>query len=469
MATSTDVLVRLADDLSWFIITPEIRLLHVATGSTERDVVLRQLALAEGHGHNQSPFFVLEDATTGDDDGWLPRAERTAAIHDARRKLLAAEGMTLQPIQPVVHGGALPIGAFAWQLHQCLAAQASTPPLRGIVVVLAPAQLTRPDAFAADVLGLLRLPELANARFIVLELGDATAGPFAAALGETMLRNDASVDTELLRKEQAAALAAAAAAPPGASPEVAAGFAGPKDVIAPPRHGKPPRDQPLSPEQEAFLKQELGPAVALLGASGALLRKRVTGAALAMQEKRFGDALQLQWEACTQLFAAGLTRLGCILEITLAAYYLHAGDANHARSTFESASKRAKENDFGDVAAQALLGLAAVLAVANELEAAVQTYARAGDLAAESGNAILGVEAYRTAGQIALHGGAEQAAVIAWRRALTLAQASPPEQLAPSSAADVARSLAAVLLKLGAQASAQSLLAQADTYDAAKA
>ena len=98
---SHHVYALLADDLTWFFRTPELRVLHVATTGTERPVALHQLTLSEGHAFNHSPFFVLEDAHLTIEPGWLVRAERVAMIHSERRDVLAPEGITLQPIPPV--------------------------------------------------------------------------------------------------------------------------------------------------------------------------------------------------------------------------------------------------------------------------------------------------------------------------------------------------------------------------------
>jgi tetratricopeptide (TPR) repeat protein len=339
------------------------------------------------------------------------------------------------------------------------------PELDGLMAVLAPTVLEQPRAFAESVLALVRAPALRNVRFVVIEIGDALAKPLVEALGDAAMTNECAVDPMQYRREASEALAASAAAPVGASPEVAAGGAGPKDVIAPPRFGKPPRDAAFSPEQEALLASELGPAVALLGASGALLRQRIAGAALALQELRFGAAIALQGEACTQCLEAGLVRFACILEVTLAAYLLHAGDPARSRGAFEKAAARAEAAGLFDVAAQALLGLAAVLVLLKDLEGSIAQYARAGELAAKGDSPLLAIEAYRTAGQIALRAHAESAAVAAWTRALALANASPPEVVAQSSASTVARALAKVMQERGSFTAAESLLAQADEYE----
>jgi hypothetical protein len=458
------VFADLAEDLTWFIKCPEIRLLHIATTGTERPVVVHQLALTEGHGHNKSPFFILEDAHTKDEQGWMARAERIAVIHDARRTAMASEGYRLPPIPALVHG-AEPLAAMAWQLQQCLEAQHGIPELDGLMVVLAPTVLEQPQAFADSVLALVRAPALSNVRYVVIEMGDALAKPFSDALADAAMTSECAVDPAAYRQEMSDALAASAAAPVGASPEVAAGGAGPKDVIAPPRFGKPPRDAAFTPEQEATLAKELGPAVALLGASGALLRQRVAGAALAMQERRFAAAIALQSEAATQCLQAGLVQFACILEVALAAYFLHAEDRARSRATFESAAQRAEAAGLFDVAAQALLGLAAVLVIHGDLEGSTARYARAGELAQKGEMPILAIEAYRTAGQVALRAHAEGPAVIAWKRALTIAEGAPPEALAHSSAPTVARALAKVMQSRGSFDAAQSLLDQADEYE----
>ena len=458
------VFATLADDLTWFIKCPEIRLLHIVTTGTERPVVVHQLALTEGHAHNKSPFFVLEDAHTKDDPGWMARADRIGVIHEERRTAMATEGYRLPPI-PALAEGAEPLAALAWQVQQCLDAQKGLAELDGLMLVIAPTSLEQPQAFADSVLALVRSPAMSQVRFIVVELGSLLAKSFAIALGDKLMANECAVAPSVYRQEMSDALAASAAAPVGASPEVASGGAGPKNVIAPPRFGKPARDAAFTPEQEALLAKELGPAVALLGPSGALLRQRIFGAALAMQERRFGEGVALQSEAAAQCFAAGLVKIGCVLEVTVAGFLLYAGDGARARAAFGAAAERAEAVGLFDIAAQALLGLAAVLVIQGDLEPSTAAYARAGELAHKGEMPILAIEAYRTAGQVALRAHAEGAAVTAWRRALAIAEGTSPDALASSSAPTVARALAKVMQRNGSFAAAQSLLAQADDYE----
>ena len=462
MRPSHAVYADLAEDLTWFFTCPEIRLIHIRTAGTERPVVVQQLTITEGHAYNRSPFFVIEDAHTKDEPGWLARAGRIGVIHEARRKAMAEEGYRL-PAIPLLVDASDPLAATAWRLQQCVEAQKGISELDGLVVVLAPTILEQPQTFADSVLALVR--SLPKVRFVVIELGDELAKPFTKALGDAAMTNDCAVDPAVYRKEMTDQLAASAAAPVGASPEVAVGGAGPKNVIAPPRFGKPARDAAFTPEEQAILTKELGPSAALLGPNGALLRQRVLGAALAMQERQFAKAISLQSQAAKQCFDVGLVKFGFIMEVTAAGYLLHAGDGARSRAAFDSAAKRAEKAGLFDIAAQALLGLAAVQAVQKDLEESTATYARAGELSMKAQMPIIAIEAYRTAGQVALRAHAQNAAVMAWRRALEIAEVALPEVVANSSAPTVARALAKVMQSNGSFAAAQSLIDQADEFE----
>ncbi|WP_394829151.1 hypothetical protein [Pendulispora albinea] len=462
--TANDAFLRLHEDLNWFVMCPEIRVLHIATSATERSVVLEQVAATEAHGDNRSPFAILEDAHTRDEPGWLARAERMRVIHEVRRLGMVKEGYALD-VLPALQHGENALATMAWQLAQCLEAQHRVPELAGLAVVLAPTVLEQPDRFAESVHALLRIPQLAPLRFIVVELGQHAAEPLLARLGDAGMRAECIVDAAQHHREQSETLAAMAGALPAASANIAAGHAGPRDVCAPPRAGEPPRDAPVSSDVAQHLAQELGPAAALLGASGAAIKRRIAGAAIAMQERRFSDAIRLQSEACEQCWQAGLTRMGCILESSLAAYFLHAGDAARAHGAFDVAAGRAAAAGLHDVAAQALLGLAAVLVLQKNFHGGVLSYTRAGEAAERAQMPQLAIEAYRTAGQVALRAGAEDGAVSVWKRALGVVAQAGPEIAAASSAPVVARALAKLVSERGEHANAQSLLDQADAYE----
>jgi tetratricopeptide (TPR) repeat protein len=456
-------LTALAEDLTWFLACPEIRVLHIATSTTERPLVVTQVALSEGHGHNRSNFFVLEDAHTKDDDGWMARARQIAAIHEQHTARWAASGVSLHPILPVTKGKRDLVEA-GWQLKQCLEAQRDVAELDGLVVVLAPSVLEKAKAFVKDIELLLQTPSLAPVRYIVVEVGKELALPLEKSFGKAVMCTECIVDPRQSSQEQNAMLAAAAVAPKGASPEASAGFAAPnEDMVAPPCCGKPARGSALSAEQKELLTKETGPSTALGGEAGELVRQRVAGAALAAREGRYRDAIALQNEALEPCRED--VQYACILELILAAYQFSAGDRDEARETFADVVSRSEAAGLAAIAVQAHFGLAAMHAIKKDFRRSVSHYARAGVLAKEGQSPTLAIEAYRAAGQDALRGHAKKAAVIAWRNALAVADEAAAEAVKHSSAATVARALAKALRKGGSVDEADCLVAQADEYE----
>jgi hypothetical protein len=466
MGASTKPFLALQEDLSWFMSCPELRVLHVATGGDERSIVLHQVALAEGHPRNRSPFFVLEDAHTQGDDGWTTRADRMRVIHAARREAMAREGYKLPFLEPLERADK-PLVTMALQIDQCLEAQRAVAELQGLVLVLAPARLEKPKAFVEAIGQLADSRALASVRFIVVEIGETAREPTAYRFKEAAMATTCFVDGEAQQRELGELLDAAAQAPSGASPEVQAGGAGPLDVCAPPRFGHPARDAELPPEFAAALKAELGPAAALVGPAGLLLKQRVFGAANAIQKGRFPDALRLQGEARDQCYSAGLTRLALLLETTRASYLFAASQKKPAKAAFEQAAERAEGTGLFDLAAQAFLGAASLCAVERDWYAAALLANRAGRAGEQSGEMALAIEAYRCAGQFALRVGAgsEKVAIDRWRRAIEIAKESPPEVSRHSSAPVVARALAKILIGKGAEAAAATLLKDADDWE----
>ncbi|MCL2724869.1 MAG: hypothetical protein FWD69_10580 [Polyangiaceae bacterium] len=408
-------------------------------------MVVEQIAQAEHHAHNHIPFFVLEDASTKDSgSGWIARAERMAVIHEARREVTPSLGEVAPP-----HHSKDSLAVMGWQLKQCLEAQQNVSDANGIVVVLAPTAIAHPRIFARDVSRLVQTPSLSAVRYIVVELGGQLRKRLVSRLGDACMCVNWAGDEDY-RREQNDRLAAMAAAPIGASSNVSAGFVGPKDAEAPTRKQR---------------ESEANPSPAIPVEGEALLQTHIAGAAIAVQKKNFRKAIALQRDAVEQ--CGNLVQLACILECTLASYLLQAGNQKHARTTFEASAKRAEEAGFLDVAAQALLGLAALQALDKDKERALVTYARAGDLAAAAGAEIIAIEAYRAGGQIALPI-SEKSALILWQRALRLASANP-DVATSSSVSTVARAFAKVAQKHGAHESARSLLELADEYERAAA
>jgi hypothetical protein len=457
----------LQQDLDWFMRCSELRVLHVATGGDERPIVLQQVALAEGHPRNRSPFFVLEDAHSKVDDGWTMRAARMREIHAARREAMARQGYRL-PILAEAKEADTPLALFARQVFQCIEAQSSVPELTGLTLILAPGRLDAPKVFVESIARLADEKALGDVRFVIVELGDGLRAPLARRFQSALMESRCFRDRDAERQEFGALLDAASGAPEGASPQVQAGGAGPRDVLAPPRAGKPPRDAPLPPEVAATLSAQLGPAAALLGRAGFLLRQRVLGAASALQGGRVDDALRIQGEARDQCYAAGMEQLGILLEIIRASYLALGARRKPARAAYEAAAERATASGHSELAAQAFLGAGNLAALDKDWVNATRFANRAGQAGERGAQPALAIEGYRCAGQFALRGGSDKVAIDRWKLAMEIAKAAPGDTASLSGAPVVARALAKVLHDKGAHASAAALLLEAEEIERAK-
>ena len=88
---------------------------------------------------------------------------------------------------------------------------------------------------------------------------------------------------------------------------------------------------------------------------------------------------------------------------------------------------------------------------------AAKHYAAAGDLAEVAKVPPLAIECWRMAGQLALDAKLDGSAVECWKRALAVAGELDPAVAKATSAAEVARALAAVCRKRGLRAQADEL------------
>ena len=461
MGAQTKPFLKLAEEITYFVRATEVRVLNVVTSIEDREVVVAQLGLAEGHGYNHSPFFTIEDAHSAESDGWAGRAERMRSLYEERREGMAKEGISL-PALPRPSHAEQPGGTFGRVCAHILdAVTKATPLLQGLVVVLAPTEMARATAFEQVLRDIIAIPALEALRFIVTDLDTSSVPSLVKEHGEERARDTTCLeDRDAVRAEQQRRIARAAAAPVDAPLQAQMGFAAP-DVAPPPRPGKPTGT--ALPKELAAL---LGPSAALYGEAGAEVRRNVYAAANALQTKRGDDAVRHQRAAADTCFALGLEREGSILELVLAAYLLQLQQAKAAREVYARVGKRAEASD-GALAARAYLGLGAALAVEREAEATTTAYARAGELAQAGGEPLLAIEAYRLAGQVAFEATATQLAMSMWQRALGIAEGIPPESIAVSSAAATARALAAACERRGLREQARSLLAQADRFEAA--
>lgn len=441
---------ELADTLSWFVRARELRLLHVRTSPDLRATALRLAASQELHPENRSPFVVLEDACTAASDGWPERLERLRAQHEARRARMAQEGEPLPelPERPAI---AEPLAAFGAQLAQLLKARADWH--EGLVAVLAPTRVERPGALCEALRALLDARGLGAVRWMLIDPEPAALEPVADELGERAARIAFLVDEAEAQRDLARMLDAAEAAPPDVVGPARVGAAWPRGVSPPLR----PRHPPADPGSVDALLEREGISLPLAGARGGELARLVLRGAQAMRRGQPVEAVQQQARARDLCAQAGMAREATIMELVLGGYLVAAGDAGRAARAYDAARERAERAGLPDLGAQAQLALGALHVRAGEPADAAAAYARAAALARQSGSAIVTIEALRLAGQAQLDlGNADEAARI-WGAALEAADAADPAEVRASSAAEVARALAALLRKRGLKDAAARL------------
>ena len=451
---------RVHDALSWFDAASEQRVLYLQTSAALRMPILQRLAAGEGQGRRRSPVVVLEAGVDEDDDGWATRAdELIEELGAARGRAASAEPPLVIGSFAVPAAGATPVASFArvlWTALTCVA-----PPLEGLLVVLAPVWVNDAAAWVATLHPLLTRPELAAARWVIVDPEDGPARAVAEALGPLAEVCDARIDPAASARDLAAMLSGMGAAPPGSSAARAAGMAGPRE--APPRRIRQPPAP--TPAQQAELMASVGLPAAFADADlMQRIRVGVLNAAEAMQAARAVDAVRLQREVRDLAAQAGLVRESVLFEIVLGTYALQGGAPAPALTAFDEAARRAVAASLPELAAQALLAKAGALLLARRPADAALAYAEAGRLAREKAP-VLAIEAYRMAGTLLLQLRQDQQAIAVWQQALDLAGASAPAVRAASTAAEVARALAAVCRGHGLRTQADALVKQAEALE----
>ncbi|EYF08102.1 hypothetical protein [Chondromyces apiculatus] len=451
---------ELADALSWFVRARELRVLHVRTTADLRATSLRLVAAQELHPENRSPWVVLEDPSTATSEGWLERLERLRTQHAVRRERMAQEGEAL-PDLPPRPAAAEPFAAFGAQLVQLLQAKASWH--EGIVVVFAPSRIEHPRPLLDALCALLDAPALAAVRWAVVEPEPSLLDPLAAHVGEQRsMCVVCHVDEDEAQAELAQRIDAAEQIPAGISGPARVGAAWPPGISPPTR-----RDRPLvhPAEIDALLEKE-GVDLPLAGTAGVELGHAVLRGAQALRRGDPVEAVQHQARARDICVNARLPRETILMNLVLGAYLLAAGDAGRATRTYAAASELAENEAVLDLAAQAQLALGAIHLRAGERADAAVAYARAAALARNAGITILAIEALRLAGQAQLDLGNRDEASRLWTAALDAAEHAPPEEAKVTSAAEVARSLAALLRDRGRHAEAHALEARSWDFEA---
>ncbi|MFV8756504.1 tetratricopeptide repeat protein [Nannocystaceae bacterium ST9] len=449
---------RVVEGAEWFIRTPSIRFLHVATSNLVRSPVLRHLTATELLDQNTSPFFVLEAPTEPTDDGWLARIEELridwqTLLDDAP----ASSGLPpLWPEELVTP----PLVRFARECGQALA-RCPAQIMEGLVIVLAPVWISDGARFNADVEALVMSSQLARARFIVVEPDTTHTFALANALGTAGMVIDARVDQAALRRESRARVESIKTTIPGSTGAILTGAAGPS-VLPPPRRSQPV----LDPEFRDATAREFGfsPITFDIGAMNQL-GAWVLSAAMAMRDGNPIDAIRQQRDVRDFCAAHDLRRETIVHEMILASYVLQSGESQQALELFASATKRAREAEFVDLAVQAWMAVGSCLVVLERTDQAALAFTEAAQFGAGTATPALVIEAYRVAGQLLVSLGRDDDAAVVFHRAIELAESDGPQTPRASATRDVMRELAALCRRHGLVRQADSLEGQALALD----
>jgi tetratricopeptide (TPR) repeat protein len=326
--------------------------------------------------------------------------------------------------------------------------------------VLAPTVVQQVEAWDQVVTALVTRPDLGGVRWIVVDLDHDTADGLAGELGTRAMSSTCKIDDDALLRDLETHVALLEAAPAGAPGPACVGAAWPKGVL-PPTRGK---GEPMPAVEVARELEAAGLSPALAGDVGPKLKLHIMRGALALRRGDAARAVDEQRAASKLCAAAGLVDAALLLRMTIAGYLMHAGAPRLARDEFAAVASTAKAGRNWSLAAQALLGLGALLALERRPGEAATAYREAAQLAELAGITVLAIEAWRMTGQLALDHGSEADANTAWRRAIALADSDLPVS-ALSSAPQTARALAAVCRRRGRIAEAQALEAQSLQFE----
>ena len=445
---------RLQEEVSWFTRASELRLLHVRTDATLRGAVLDAVMAHESHADNRALFFRFEDAASRPEGGWDERTRRLRAMWQEKTEALAPAGIALRSIDGYGHRGA-DFAAVLYRAEACLA-----PPLTQIMAVIAPAQVEDGAAFLHEMTLLVTARELAHVRWVVVEVDGPALTPLSERLGDAALSCVCLVD-EREQQDDLAALGAASVQEeivPVVPPSTWRAPGAMPDVVPPARVGLPRR----ATDDEL---RGVGLAPAFVNGGGVALKQLITGGALALRQGRHADAVTLQARAAALCAEMEMPREQ-VLNLHVLGGYLLAGQVRpRAREVYTRAGDIARKGGFADLESQSELALGMLETLDHRPAEAAAHYSTAGRLAEDAKVDALAIECWRMAGQLALEARLEPSAVECWKRAISLAEPLEPKVAQVTSAAEIARLLAALCRKRGLTAQAVSLERQAIDFE----
>lgn len=427
---------RLLEAMSAFVRTPATKLLHVEAAPRMRKGCVEAVMAHERDRANTAPFYLFEQAHSGVNPGWNERAEHARAQHAHRAKRMAEHDESLDPL-PEAAASSSGQARFAGALLQL--AGGLPEGAHGLVIVLAPTTLDRPDAWHEGLQPLLLDPKLAAVRFVVLEAPPGPTATIAGQLGDRADRvvvapNPAAEDRDV---EAMLEGFVPGAPPPGASPE-----------------GTAPRHPTAGPEPEPTADSKLRGTIA----------QKLIASTLAMKRGRGAEAVQATREARDLSAAAGLQRDAVNLEMMLGGQLLSAGSPTQSEAAFERAVKTAGDSGKDAQVATGQFALGASKLTRRNKQGALVHYAEGTVAAERSGQPALAVEGGRLTGSLAAELGMQAQAIAFFTKAVKLARTLGP--VAPlTSAGESARSLAQMCRKRGLNGQAAAFEAEADTFE----
>ena len=438
---------RIHADTSWFARDTELQLLYVRTSADLGETAVGVVMAGENHADNKSLFFRFDDPESSA-PVWMDRAKRLHAQYTDKRKGLVEAGIAVGDVGPEPQHQPNGLAAFSTLLGKIL--DALVPPLRGAVLVFSPVRVENEPRLLTELPTMARTLARRGVRFVVVERDTSFFTSLPSAIGPETLVCEAPVDPNALAADMAAlALVPTPGAPPATGPRWQGPGAGP-DVVAPPRLGGVP-----PPSDEALVAAGLSPAFVKGG--GARMQALVVGAAQQLKVGNHREALRLQSDAAMLCEGFAMPKLHIVNLMVLAAYCQAAQMPAKAVEVYQRALAIAVQGEQLDQAAQIELGLGSLDVREGRPAQAIAHYRKAGELAEQAKIPSLAIEAWRMAGQLAVDHGSNDGAITAWKRALAVAEPMQPAEAKGTSAAEVARGLAAVLRKNRLYAQADSL------------
>lgn len=441
---------RLQEEASWFARAHELKVLRVRTDATLRAAVVDLLMAHEHHADNRALYFRFDDVVDAAGATWADRANRLRLDWADKTKSLIPAGIDLQPLgEAAGRSGRADFAGVLLRTASCLAA-----PVTQVMAVMAPARVEDPQGFLNDLTSLVAARELAHVRWIVVEVDGDAAAPLAHRLGAAALTCVCLIDD----KEQQDDLAAQGAASVAGEP---AGIVADADLTwrapgAMPNVTPPPRVGSARRATDDELRAA-GLSPKFVNGGGTNLKRLVLGGSLALRQGRQADAVTLQARAAALCAEMEMPREQ-ILNLHVLGGYLMAGQAPvRAMEVYARAGELARVGGFAELHAQSELAMGMLETLGSRPAEAAPHYSAAGRLAEGAGVPSLAIECWRMAGQLAVEARLETSAAECWKRALTLADPLDPKVAQMTTAAEIARALAALCRKRGLTAQAKSL------------